>query len=172
MTANPRETVIERYRFTETRPEGVKADMNRTAILDVVRLDWPDGGTLYDVHHVDGDTSRCLTDDESLPAIPDTDALFDLVLLAEERGLLLTQFHVTYQIRSLQDPGAGGHVGDGEVVVTALDEDMARTIAATWVREHDYRHDDRIDPVIEVTDVEPISFGAGGFDHEKLPTAA
>lgn len=65
------------------------------------------------------------------------------------------RWRVTYEIRSLID-SPSALVGTGTVEVTAVDETSAWNAALTWLRDHDYRHDDRIDPVAACTDIDPI----------------
>lgn len=60
---------------------GTRAVLGRR--VDVIRLVWPDGGTLYDLYLLGvevGDEAECLTDEGSLEAIPDDDEIADLLI--------------------------------------------------------------------------------------------
>lgn len=72
----------------------------------------------------------------------------------------MTTFDVTYQITA----GATGDVVAKDVCrVSAADEAGARRAASAWVANNDCRDDHRIDPIVSILTVVPLSRFAGRF---------
>jgi hypothetical protein len=95
------------------------------------------------------DTARCrlLSSDYEATAVGDPTV---------KPTITLERWRVEYRILSgIETPAVA--IADATVVVRALDEDTATALAVKYVEDNDAYHDSRIDPRIEVVNVELVS---------------
>jgi hypothetical protein len=163
-------------------PHGERSSRSAEHALTTSPLVEPEGHrfhmTLYRVSqdqlvtywwYAEADTAQqaCLSDRNGVPdqafsklrrSETEASALPDGHPTEDRSRLVLSRWRVSYQVLAGVD---GGQVAsEGDVIVRALDEDIAVELAEEWITDNDPRHDDRIQPhiVIVSTDlIEPDS---------------